>query len=269
MTVPSTKPLILVTADAITYRRYEWHAAIGFYCEAVTDICGAVPVIVPALGDRMHIATLLDHADGVLATGSRSNVYPGEYGRPEDETAEPYDRARDATALPLMRQAVERSVPVLAICRGLQEMNVAWGGTLFTEVHNQPARNDHRGSDDPDNDIRFQIKHGVDLAPDSRLAGIMGAETIQVNSVHRQAIDRLAADLEVEATAEDGTVEAIRVRDAPAFALGVQWHPEYWARTDTPSRMIFEAFGDAARAHLQERAGRSCAAEQPVVAKAK
>ena len=255
------KPLILVTADAIEHLRYNWHAAITFYPEAVTDICDGVPVLVPALGDRMHLETLLQHADGVIATGSRSNVHPKEYDTAPGEAAEPYDQSRDRTTLPLIRAAVDRGIPLLAICRGLQEMNVAFGGTLHWEVHEIEERMDHRGSDDPDNDVRFAIKHDVRLRPGSCLAEVLRAETVAVNSVHRQAIAELGPGLEVEAEADDGTVEAIRVRNAPSFAVGVQWHPEYWAQSDTPSRRIFEAFGDAARTRMRNRIGLDQAAE--------
>lgn len=255
------KPLILVTADVIEHRRYRWHAAIEFYLTAVTDICGAVPLLVPSLGEGAHMQTLLAHADGILATGARSNVHPAAYGGTPDPAAEPYDQARDATALPLMRAAVAAGVPLLAICRGLQELNVAFGGSLHPEVHALDDRFDHRGSDAPDNDQRFAIVHPVRLKAGSRLAAMMGADTIRVNSVHRQGIDRLGPGLAVEAVAEDGTIEAVAATGTTGFALGVQWHPEYWAMSDPPSRRIFESFGEAVRDHHLRRATVSAAAE--------
>ena len=156
--------------------------------------------------------------------------------------------ARDATTLPLIRRAIERGVPLLAICRGIQELNVALGGTLATEIQEREGSLDHRAPVSDDQDERFAIRQSVSIKPGSCLAGVFGAGEILVNSVHRQAVDRLGARLQVEAVAEDGTVEAVSVRDARAFAVGVQWHPEYWHKTDSASARIFQAFGDAVRA---------------------
>src|SRR5690606_25930334 len=155
----------------------------------------------------------------------------------------------DSTTLPLIRRAIERGVPLLAICRGIQELNVALGGTLDTEIQEMDGRIDHRAPVSDDQDERFAIRQAVRVKPGSCLAGVFGAGEIKVNSVHRQAIGRLGGRLQVEAVAEDGTVEAVSVIDAPAFAVGVQWHPEYWAKSDDASSRIFRAFGDAARAH--------------------
>jgi anthranilate/para-aminobenzoate synthase component II len=162
---------------------------------------------------------------------------------------------RDATTLPLIRAAVARGVPLLAICRGIQEMNVALGGTLLTEVQELEGRIDHRAPVSDDQDERFAIHQTISIKPDSCLAGIFGAGEIKANSVHRQAVGKVGANLVVEAVAEDGTVEAVSVKNSKAFAVGVQWHPEYWAKTDEASGQIFKAFGDAARAHRAERLG--------------
>jgi len=174
---------------------------------------------------------------------------------------EPHDTRRDAVTLPLIRAALRRGVPLFAICRGMQELNVALGGTLVAEVQELPGRTDHRAPVHDDNDIRYAIRQDVDVRPDGVLAEILGAGAIQVNSMHRQAIDRLAEDLAVEATAPDGTIEAVRVREAVSFALGVQWHPEYWVRTDPPSMKLFAAFGHAMRARMAVRATAALAAE--------
>ena len=157
---------------------------------------------------------------------------------------------RDATTLPLIRRAIDRGVPLLAICRGIQELNVALGGTLFAEVQEIEGRLDHRAPVSDNQDERFAIRQSVSIKEGSCLAGIFGAGTVPVNSVHRQAVDRVGAKLVVEAVAEDGTVEAVSVKDAKAFAVGVQWHPEYWAKSDDASARIFRAFGDAVRAHV-------------------
>jgi len=238
-----------MTADIRELQGYRWHAAISHYVDAVAYVARATPVLVPALASDLDFETLLDRADGVVATGSRSNVHPDLYGGSPDADTEPHDRDRDAMALPLIRAALGRGVPLLCICRGMQELNVALGGSLDVEIQAMTGRMDHRAPDSPDNDDRFAIRHPVALRPGGELRRIVGSDTIEVNSLHRQAIGRLAPGLEIEGEAGDGTVEAVRVRDARAFALGVQWHPEYWAETDHPSQRIFQAFGDAVRYH--------------------
>jgi putative glutamine amidotransferase len=239
-------PLILVTADVRESDGYVWHAALETYLTALTWI-GAIPLILPSLGEAIDLESVIARVDGVLVTGSRSNVHPARYGVEPSERHEPYDHARDATSLRLIRLAVERGVPLFAICRGFQELNVALGGTLETEAQERPGSLDHRAAPDRPQDERFQLAHDVTFTDDSRLAELLGARCIRVNSLHRQAVDRLAVRLVVEARASDGTIEAVRVADARAFAYGVQWHPEYWVTTDVPSGALFHAFGKAAR----------------------
>lgn len=164
-----------------------------------------------------------------------------------------YDTARDSTTLPMIRKAIARGIPLLAICRGIQELNVALGGTLATEIQERDGSMDHRAPVSDNQDERFAIRQVVTIAPDSCLAGIFGAGEIMVNSVHRQAVDRLGSRLQVEALAPDGTVEAVSVKDARGFAVGVQWHPEYWVKSDSESQKIFRAFGEAARAYARTR----------------
>jgi putative glutamine amidotransferase len=163
--------------------------------------------------------------------------------------------------MPLIRAALRHGVPLFAICRGMQELNVALGGTLIAEVQELPGRGDHRAPTHDDHDMRFAIHQDVEIRPGGVLAAILGAGTIQVNSLHRQAIGELAEGLAIEATAPDGTIEAVRVRDAASFALGVQWHPEYWVRTDKPSAQLFSAFGEAVRARLARRTATLSAAQ--------
>lgn len=254
------QPLVAVPADRRFFDGYDWHATPNQYLDALVSSAIVLPVIVPAFGEKLDLDGLLDGVDGVLVTGSKSNVHPSHYGGDASEKNGPYDPDRDATTLPLIRKAVERGVPLLAICRGIQEMNVALGGTLATEVQEIEGRMDHRGPQG-DHDKRFALRQSVKIAEGSCLADVFGAGDIMVNSVHRQAVDRLGPDLVVEAVAPDGTVEAISVKNAPAFAVGVQWHPEYWARTDDNSTKIFRAFGDAVRAHHAARGAYSSAAE--------
>jgi putative glutamine amidotransferase len=256
-----TQPLVAISSDVRHFDNYTWHAVPQQYVEAAVAGAGVLPMMLPSLGDRIDFDALLSRVDGVVITGSKTNVHPDLYGGEATEANGPYDPARDATTLPLIRKAIERGVPLLAICRGIQEMNVALGGTLATEIQEKEGILDHRAPPGDHHDLRFAIRQTVSIKPGTCLAGVFGAGDIKVNSVHRQAIDRLGGRLEVEAVAEDGTVEAVSVRDARAFAVGVQWHPEYWVRSDDASARIFRAFGDAVRAHAAAREGLRTAAE--------
>jgi putative glutamine amidotransferase len=255
------QPLVAVATDVKSFENYTWHATPQQYLDAAITVAGVLPVLVPSYGDRVDFDNLLASVDGVMVTGARSNVHPSLYGEEATEANGPYDPARDSTTLPMIRKAIEAGVPLLAICRGIQELNVALGGTLATEIQERPGSLDHRA---PASDIqaeRFAIRQTVSIKPGSCLAGVFGAGDIRVNSVHRQAVDRLGSRLQLEAVAEDGTVEAVSVRNAPAFAVGVQWHPEWWAASDDASAKIFRAFGDAVRAHAMARLGTRAAAE--------
>ncbi len=242
-------PLILVPADVRPADGYVWHAAPETYLAAIAHGSGAIPLILPSLGEEPDFDALLERVDGVLLTGSRSNVHPERYGVAATSRTEPHDPRRDTVTLPLIAATLSRGVPLFAICRGMQELNVALGGTLIAEVQEEPGRNDHRAPASDDQDVRFALSHDVAIVPGGALAGIVGTETIRVNSLHRQGIGRLADGLAVEATAPDGTIEAVSVRDAMGFALAVQWHPEYWIRTDPVSQKLFAAFGAAVRDH--------------------
>ncbi len=244
-------PIILVSTEIRPADDYVWHAALDTYLKAVS-LVGGQPLLLPSLGDALDLPAILSRVDGVLLTGSRSNVHPERYGETPSEKYEPYDLDRDATTLKLIPLAIDMGVPLLAICRGFQELNVALGGTLVTEAQERPGSLDHRAPIHLPIDERFKLAHEVDFEADSRLAKLLGARCIKVNSVHRQVVDKLAPRLVVEARAPDGTIEAVRVADASAFAFGVQWHPEYWAATDPASGAIFRAFADAARGHTPQ-----------------
>jgi len=255
------QPLVAVSTDVRQFDNYTWHAAPQQYLEAAIAGAGVFPVLVPSFGDRLDLDQLLASVDGVMVTGSKSNVHPSLYGGDASEANGPYDPARDATTLPLIRKAIDYGVPLLAICRGIQELNVALGGSLAAEIQEREGSLDHRAPGSDNQDERFALRQAVSIKPDSCLAGVFGAGEIKVNSVHRQAVDRLGKRLQVEAVAEDGTVEAVSVRDSRAFAVGVQWHPEYWVTSDDASARIFRAFGEAARVHAAARSGARTAAE--------
>ncbi|MFN0264713.1 gamma-glutamyl-gamma-aminobutyrate hydrolase family protein [Tepidamorphus sp. 3E244] len=247
------KPLVLVSTDVKDIDGYTWHAAPVTYISALAGQAAVMPLLVPSLGASADLESAIACCDGVLLTGSRSNVHPPLYGEEASEKHEPFDRDRDATTFPLAKLALEKGVPLFAICRGHQELNVILGGTIAGEIQEQEGRMDHRAPQSTDNDERFRIAHPVRTCVGGMLHDILGTEEVRVNSLHRQAIDKLAPGLEVEATAEDGTIEATSVKGAKAFAMSVQWHPEYWAGSDDVSRKLFEAFGDACRKYRAAR----------------
>jgi putative glutamine amidotransferase len=243
------KPVVAIPADFRTFDGNVWHATPHQYVRAAVEGSGVMTFLVPALESGNDADEILDRVDGVLVSGSRTNVHPSLYGQEATEADGPFDPGRDATSLPLIRRALERGVPLLAICRGIQELNVALGGTLASEIQDMPGISDHRKPDVPELDIAYGIRQNVIVKEGSCLASVLGAGAVQVNSLHRQAISKAAPRLAVEAVAEDGTIEAVSVIDAKAFAVGVQWHPEYWVGKDAPSSTLFQAFGDAVRAY--------------------
>ena len=247
-------PVVGIPACLVTSDQFAFHRVGAKYVDSVVDGAAALPVLIPALGARLGLDAVLDGLDGVLITGSPSNVEPHHYGAAAAGDGGPSDPARDATTLPLIRRALALGVPLLAICRGLQELNVALGGTLHQAVHALPGRLDHRSDKTVAPAARYAPVHEVMLTGGGVLQGLLGgAARIEVNSLHGQAIDRLAPGLVVEAVAPDGTIEAVSVSRATAFALAVQWHPE-WRVLDHPvSRRLYAAFGAACRARLQAR----------------
>ena len=241
-------PIVGIPACARTRNDMGWHETPARYAEAVFGGAGALPIMIPPMGPAQ--IEILDRIDGLLLPGSPSNVHPSHYEGGESLTPEWHDPERDATTLPLIREAVARGLPVLAICRGIQELNVALGGTLHQTVHALEGRHDHR-SGPGTIEQKYGLKHTIKLS--GCLAGLIGAPEIMVNSLHGQAIDRPAPGMEIEALAPDGTIEAVRVTNTPGFALGVQWHPE-WRYADCPSSMaILKAFGEACRKWQSQR----------------
>lgn len=250
---PGPKPLIGLPSCSRIIDGMPYHTVGDKYLRAVAEAADGIPLTIPAFGDLLDLPDLVSRLDGLLLTGSPSNVEPGHYGAPASEAAEPHDPHRDATTLPLIRAAIDGGLPLLAICRGIQELNVALGGTLHARVHELPGRDDHRRPRHEDLDVQYGPRHEVKLSAGGAMARLAGGGSLMVNSLHWQAIDRIAEDLSVEAVAPDGTIEAVAVRDAHAFALGVQWHPEYRPLDDAFSTRLFAAFGAAARARAASR----------------
>ncbi len=226
---------------------------------AVADAAGALPLMFAGTPEITDIDALLATVDGILLTGGRSNVHPSHFGEPEHPRYEPYDPDRDALALLLIQACVASGVPLFGICRGFQEMNVAFGGSLHPEIRELPGRMNHRaprlenGDLHPDVTVIFADRHDVRFTPGGVFARILGAETVRVNSLHGQGILEPGPRIVVEGIAEDGTIEAIRIADAPGFALGVQWHAEHDAPRNPINRKLFEAFGTALIKYRRER----------------
>ena len=244
--------VIGIPADRRLCGKHHFHMVGEKYIEAVAVGANALPVLVPALGPDLDWSALLAVCDGLLLTGSASNVEPYHYGGPASTPGTLHDPNRDATTLPLIPRAVAAGLPVLAICRGFQEMNVAYGGTLHQRLHEVQGYSDHREDESSPLDVQYGPAHEVLLEPGGTLRQIAGRERLQVNSLHWQGVETLGGDLRVEARAPDGVVEAFRVAGAPSFALGVQWHPEWQFESNAFSRALFAAFGEASRERISK-----------------
>jgi len=233
------------------------HAASNTYVEATDQLLHGVPVLVPANGPTADIETLLVRLDGIILTGSRSNVHPSYYDGPPHAEGTWEDMARDSTTLPLIRAAVARGVPVLAICRGFQELNVAMGGSLHQRLQDLPDRMDHSSPMVASREVRIGKAHAIRVTPGGWLHRLAGTTEIAVNSLHNQGVNKLAPGLRAEGVAPDGTIEAVQVLataagPVPGFAVGIQWHPENDWRTDIVSRRIFEDFAAAVQAYVAD-----------------
>lgn len=226
-----------------------FHCVGEKYINAVALGADAVPVIIPSLGDALNHGELLDSFDGILLTGSPSNVEPTRYSGPASDPGTLHDSQRDATTLPLIPRVVQSGLPLLAICRGFQEMNVAFGGTLWQKLHEVDGYRNHREDAGAPLDEQYGPAHAVELISGGLLQELAGQDHLVVNSLHSQGVQTLGRGLSVEARSPDGVIEAFRVKGAPSFALAVQWHPEWKFQDNSFSRALFAAFGKAAREH--------------------
>ncbi len=251
------RPVIGVTgSELMVESTYAVQGAGMRNLEAVAETARCLPIVVPGMPDHAELGELLELCDGFLLTGGRANVHPSHYGEVETEKHGTFDHGRDRVVLPLIREAVTRGLPVFGVCRGIQEMNVAFGGTLHPEIRELPGKMNHRmpkGETDPA--VIFRKRHRVRLTPGGAFHRLIGLDEIVTNSLHGQAIVTPGEGIVVEGVAEDGVIEAVSMPEAPSFALGVQWHAEYDAATDPVSRLLFETFGAAARAAMERRGG--------------
>ncbi len=249
-----TNPVTFVGLPADTYENhgFMFHSLGDKYVRAVQEVADCIPLMIPSV-DTLHLGELLQPFDGILMTGAVSNVHPPHYGEEPTADHEPYDHARDATTLALIRTVIDRGIPLFCICRGFQELNVVLGGTLETELQRGEGRLDHRAPKSEDTDVRYAASHKIAITKGGMLERMLGKQETMVNSIHRQGIKKLAPGLTAEAVAPDGIIEAVSVKGAKSFAFGTQWHPEYKAARNPDSVKLFQAFGDAVRAHHRAR----------------
>jgi len=247
------KPLIGISADRRVLDPHPFHVVGEKYITAIKDGADAVPFLIPALGDSIPGDEILAKVDGLFLTGSPSNVEPHHYEGQDSRTGTMHDPHRDETFLSLIRHALDSGVPLFAVCRGFQELNVVLGGTLHQHVQEQEGYQDHREDKNDPLHIQYGPAHPVHLVEGGLLRELAGKDTVTVNSVHSQGAARLARGVTVEAVADDGLVEAFRVDGSKAFALAVQWHPEWQVTDNEFSMAIFSAFGDACRDYAAQK----------------
>ncbi len=240
------KPVVGIIANFFLINdQYPAQATGRMNIDAIAEVAGAVPLIIPSLPNSITIEDIMSICDGFLFTGGRPNVHPEEYGHQPTAAHGEFDRDRDRIVLPLIRACVDAGQPVLGVCRGFQEFNVAMGGTLHPEIRDLPGRMNHRMPPDGTLEEKFEHRHNVKMNAGSPFNRIFGTDTVLVNSLHGQGVEEAGQRVIIEGHAPDGTPEAISIKDAPGFALAVQWHPEYNANADPVSRPLFEAFGHA------------------------
>ncbi len=249
MNIGGNRPLIGIVSDRRMQGPHPFHMVGEKYMQALADGAGAYPVALPSLTGGFDVLDIVNRLDGLFLPGSPSNVEPHHYLGDPSEPGTWHDPERDLATLALIPAAIRVGMPLFAVCRGFQEVNVSFGGTLHQLVHELPGYRVHKENPAEPLDIQYGPSHEVEFVEGGLLHKITGQKGAPVNSLHSQAVDRVGDELEVEARAEDGLVEAFTVRDAPGFALGVQWHPEWKVLENPVSVAIFQAFGDACRSY--------------------
>ncbi|MBU2982026.1 gamma-glutamyl-gamma-aminobutyrate hydrolase family protein [Lentibacter algarum] len=227
--------------------QYVIHGGGAINSEAVSTVAGCLPLLVPTDPALVSVEELMATCDGFLFTGGRPNVHPDEYGEAETPAHGEFDRGRDAVALPLIRACVEVGQPIFGICRGFQEVAVAFGSSLHPEIRELEGRDNHRMPPEGTMEEKFELRHMVSFSEGGVFHKLMGAPEVMTNTLHGQGISAAGERVVIDGYAPDGTPEAIYIKDAPGFTLSVQWHPEWNAANDPVSRPLFEAFGEAAR----------------------
>jgi putative glutamine amidotransferase len=243
------RPIIgILTNSHLINDQYEVYGSGAINVEAVSDVCDALPLLIPSAPDHVMIEDLMDRCAGFIFTGARPNVHPDEYGEEETPAYGDFDRGRDGVALPLIRACVERGLPIFGICRGFQEVNVAMGGSLYPEIRDLPGRTNHRMPPDGTMEEKFELRHEVKFQEGGVFHRVLGSNAVMTNTLHGQGIKEPGERIVIDGVAPDGTPEAIYVKDAAGFTLSVQWHPEWKAAQSPVSKALFTAFGDAVNA---------------------
>ena len=246
-------PIVLIPACSNQVGAHATHTVQRKYADAVFYGAQCTTLFIPAMGGELDLEVLLDVADGIFLSGSPSNVNAELYGETISQAHLPQDVLRDELTIPLIRQATAVGIPILGVCRGFQEINVAFGGSLHQAVHEVQGLNDHREDKTTPTEVQYAVAHPVHLMPNGTMTQITGKTDLMVNSLHGQGIKRLAAGLSVEAVSPDGLVEAFRIADHPSFGMGVQWHPEWKILDNHDSLALFNAFGDACRGYRAQK----------------
>jgi Predicted glutamine amidotransferases len=243
----NNRPIVGIVAGTMELDAISWHSAGESSLIALTEVSGCNPVIIPALGNNLNFNDILDDLDGLFLSGGATNIHPKNYSGKLYRDKDLYDRKRDGTSIPLIKLAIEKDIPIFAICRGFQELNVALGGSLYSYLHEEPGKFDHRR--DRTKSIEYQTipSHYVNIQEDGLVNKILNKKNIKVNSLHGQGINKLGEDLKIEAVAEDSTIEAISYTKSNVWSLGVQWHPELSIDHDLYSRELFKAYGAACK----------------------
>jgi putative glutamine amidotransferase len=245
-----SKPVVAIPASVrLLEFATQFHGTAYQYLRAVREEIGASVFTIPGLPDIANALELLDAVDGVLLTGSFSNLHPSTYGEPIGPSVQLFDQQRDAVTLPLIRRAIERGVPIFGICRGMQEINVALGGSLHQELHEVPGKADHRPDESLALEAQFEPAHEIEIQEGGVLAGLIADRRVLVNTAHTQGVNRLGEGLFVEALSGDGAVEALSVKAASTFAVGVQFHPEWGTSGNKLYAALFAAFRAAVWTH--------------------
>ncbi len=248
------RPVVgIISNQHLINEQYLTHAGGAMNSEAIACVSGCMPLLIPTDPRYVSVEELMQACDGFLFTGGRPNVHPEEYGEAETDAHGDFDRARDAIALPLIRACVEAGQPVLGICRGFQEVAVAFGSTLHPEIRELEGRDNHRMPPEGTLEEKFELRHTVEFTKGGVFEKLMGAQEVMTNTLHGQGICCAGERVVIDGHAPDGTPEAIYIKDAPGFTLSVQWHPEWNAANDPVSRPLFEAFGEATRAWHAKR----------------
>ena len=255
-----SKPIVgIITSESVGFNgRQLSHSTGKRYVDAVMNFSKVIPILIPACIETNDIAAFLEKIDGIVLTGGRANIEPHHYGGAEFPIDEPIDPDRDKVVLDIIPECLKREMPIFGICRGIQEINVACGGTLFYRVHHESGKNDHRmpQNDDATPEEIFKPKHDVRFTENNRFRTFIEKDRYTVNSLHGQGIDKLGRGLTVEAYSEDGLIEAISVTNYKKFGVGVQWHAEFHPEREENelNKILFKEFGESCMAfHLARR----------------